>query len=210
MAYLVLVRHGTSEYNAKGMWTGWDNPPLNDDGVAEAKRAGIALKDIHFNYGYTSALLRAQQTLNLIKETSKQTNLSVISNQLLNERNYGIYTKKNKWEVKAEVGEEEFQKIRRAWDYPIPQGESLEQVYNREIPYFQKEIEPKLKDGQNVIIASSGNALRAIVKYLENIPIEQIADLEFGLGEAWVYQIDQNGQVISKEIKATNSQKGRI
>ena len=210
MAYLVLVRHGTSEYNAKGMWTGWDNPPLNDDGIAEAKRAGIALKDIHFNYGYTSALLRAQQTLNLIKGTSNQTNLSVISNQLLNERNYGIYTRKNKWEVKAEVGEEEFQKIRRAWDYPIPQGESLKQVYDREIPYFQKEIEPKLKDGQNVIIASSGNALRAIVKYLENIPIEQIADLEFGLGEAWVYKIDQNGKVISKEIKATNPQKGKI
>lgn len=210
MSILVLVRHGTSEYNAKGIWTGWDNPPLNSDGVEEAKRAGFALKDIHFDIGYTSALLRAQQTLNFIKETSGQPALPVISNKLLNERNYGIYTKKNKWEVKAEVGEEVFQKIRRAWDYPIPEGESLQQVYEREIPYFQHEIEPKLKQGENVIIASSGNALRAIVKYLENISDDVIADLEFGLGEAWVYKIDENGKFISKEIKATNPQKGKI
>lgn len=210
MSILVLVRHGTSEYNAKGMWTGWDNPPLNEDGILEAKRAGAALKDIYFDLGYTSALIRAQQTLDLIKQNSDQETLPVVSDQRLNERNYGIYTRKNKWEVKEDVGEEEFQKIRRGWDYPIPEGESLQQVYEREIPYFEEEIEPRLKEGKNIIIASSGNALRAIVKYLENIPDDKIADVEFGLGEAWVYNIDENGKVVSKEIKATNLQKGKI
>src|SRR3989344_4445654 len=139
MSYLVLVRHGKSEWNEKGLWTGWRDIPLN-------------------------------------------------------ERNYGDYTEKNKWQIKEEVGEEEFQKIRRSWDYPPPNGESLKMVYVRAIPYFKSEIEPHLEDGKNVIIASSGNALRALVKYLENIPDDKIGDLEIGTGEAYVYQIDESGK----------------
>lgn len=210
MAYLVLVRHGTSEYNAKGLWTGWDNPPLNADGVKEAQRAGDSLRDIHFDFAYTSVLLRAIQTLEEIKKQIHQEDLPTTQDKALNERNYGVYTRKNKWQIKEEVGEEEFQKIRRSWDYPIPQGESLKQVYDREIPYFEAEIIPKLKNGKNVIIASSGNSLRAIVKYLEHVSDSDIPLLEFGLGEVYVYTISTNGEVVSKEVRAANAKKGKI
>jgi len=210
MSYLVLVRHGTSEYNIKGLWTGWDNPPLHEQGIEEAKRAGESLKDIHFDYMYASALLRAEQTLDEIKKIIGQEDIPTTANTLLNERNYGDFTGKNKWQVKKEVGEEIFQKIRRSWDYPIPNGESLKQVYEREIPYFVSTILPQVKTGKNVLIVSSGNALRAIVKYLEHTSDEAITGLEFGLGEAYVYEIDRNGNVTHKEIRASNVNKGKI
>ncbi len=209
MATLVLVRHGLSEYNKKGIWAGWDNPPLAPEGFEEARHTAEELKDIHFDFAYASALVRAQQTLDEILKVINQTP-PIVSNQALNERNYGDFTAKNKWEVKKELGEEEFQKLRRGWDYPVPNGESLKQVYEREIPYFQSEIEPKLKDGKNVIIASSGNALRALVKYLENIPDEEVATLEIGTGEAYVYAVNNEGKVISKEIRGTNPNKGKV
>jgi len=210
MAYLVLVRHGTSEYNAKGWWAGWDDPKLTTEGVEEAKRAGTHLKDIHFDYGYTSVLTRAKDTMNLLLSEQGQTDLPLIEHKALNERNYGDFTRKNKWEVKEQIGEEEFKKLRRSWDYPVPNGESLKQVYEREIPYFESEIMPKLRMGKNVIIASSGNSLRAIVKYLENVSDDAISELEYGLGEVYVYTIDENGKVINKEIRAKNTMAGKI
>ena len=209
MAYLVLVRHGLSEYNKKGIWAGWDDPELTPEGVEEAKKAGTNLKDIHFDAAYTSVLKRAKDTLTYILQTINQTPL-VTENKALNERNYGDFTRKNKWEVQKEIGDEAFQKLRRSWDYPIPNGESLKQVYEREIPYYQQEIEPKLKDGKNVIIASSGNALRALVKYLENIPEDQIASLEIGTGEVHIYTIDENGKVTNKEVRAVNPKAGKV
>jgi 2,3-bisphosphoglycerate-dependent phosphoglycerate mutase len=123
---------------------------------------------------------------------------------------YGDYTGKNKWQVKEEIGEEAFMSFRRSWDHPPPNGESLKMVYEREIPYFQEEIEPKLKDGKNIIISSSGNSHRALVKYLENIPDSDISKLEIGTGEAYVYQIDESGKVVSKEIRGENPNKGRV
>ncbi len=210
MGKLVLVRHGLSEYNKKGLWTGWDNPPLTPEGIEEAKRAGESLADIHFDYGYASALIRAQQTLEEIKNVTNQKDLPTVYDALLNERNYGDYTGKNKWQIKEQVGEEKFQKIRRGWDYPIPHGESLKQVYEREVPYVISTILPKVAEGKNVIIASSGNALRAIVKYLENTPNDQIALLEFGTGEVYVYDIDATGKVVHKEVRASNLNLGKI
>lgn len=209
MATLVLVRHGKSEWNEKGLWTGWRDIPLAQKGIEEAKRTGEQLKDIHFDYGFTSALMRAHQTLVEIFDTINQ-QPPTTSNQALNERDYGDYTEKNKWDIQKEVGEEEFQKIRRSWDYPPPNGESLKMVYERVIPYYTSEIEPKLKEGKNVIIAAHGNSLRALVKYLENIPDDEIATLEIGTGEAYIYQIDENGKVNSKEIRGVNENKGKV
>lgn len=209
MAYLVLVRHGISEYNKKGLWTGWDNPPLVEEGFEQARKTGEQLRDIKFDFAYSSDQIRSVQTLAEILKASSQT-IPIIQNGAIRERNYGIYTKRNKWDVQKELGEEEFKKLRRGWDYPIQDGESLKQVYERAIPYFKDEIEPKLGEGKNVIIGSSGNALRTIVKYLENIPDDKIADLEIGLGEAYVYQIDSQGKVISKEIRGENPNRGKI
>lgn len=210
MAYLTLVRHGLSEYNKQGIWAGWDDPALTDEGKEEARKAGNELKDVPLDLGYTSVLKRAKDTLEIIKKEIGREDLPTTENIALNERNYGDFTRKNKWEVKEQIGEEEFQKLRRSWDYPIPNGESLKQVYDREIPYFESEILSKLKVGKNIIIASSGNSLRALVKYLENIPEDQIGTLEIGTGEAYVYQIDENGKVKSKEIKSVNPKAGKV
>ena len=153
MATLVLVRHGKSEWNEKGLWTGWRDIPLAPKGIEEAKATGESLKDLHFDYAYTSALIRAQQTLDEILKVIGQTP-PITKDKALNERDYGDYTEKNKWDIQKEVGEEEFQKIRRSWDYPPPNGESLKMVYERVLPYFQTEILPKLKEGKNIIRAA--------------------------------------------------------
>lgn len=209
MAYLVLVRHGTSEWNAKGLWTGWTDIGLDEKGFEEARKTAEELADIHFDYAYTSDLIRAQQTLDEVLKVIKQSP-PIVRDPALKEKNYGIYTGKNKWEIQKEVGEDEFKEIRRSWDYVIPEGESLQMVYERTVAYYQTEIEPKLKEGKNVLIASHSNTLRALVKYLENIPDSEIGALEIGLGEAYVYQIDDQGKVTSKEIRGENENKGKV
>jgi len=201
MAYLVLVRHGTSEYNEKGLWTGWDNPELNEKGKKDAQEAGEHLKDIHFDHAYISELLRHKQTLEIILNTIKQPNVPVTESNAVKERDYGDYTAKNKWDIEKKVGKAEFLEIRRGWDVPIPNGESLKQVYEREIPYYESTILPQLKAGKNVIIAGSGNNLRALVKYLEDLPDDQIADVQIAPGEVYVYEINKVGEITHKEIR---------
>lgn len=200
MAALSLVRHGESTYNAKGVWTGWLDPPLSEIGIEEARKAGEQLKGINFDIAYVSDLLRAKQTLDEILQVLNL-EIPTTESQALRERNYGDYTEKNKWDIEKQLGEEEFNKLRRSFDYPVPNGESLKDVYNRVVPYYQTEILPKLKEGKNVIIAAHGNSLRALTKYLENISDEKIADLEIPTGQVIVYQIDSEGKIASKEIR---------
>lgn len=202
MAKLVLIRHGESEYNQKGLWTGWDNPDLDLEGVEEANNDAKFLHNFSFDLAYTSELKRAQETLEAIKIKLNQENLVTVKNKALNERNYGDYTGKNKWQIKEQIGEEEFEKLRRSWDYPVPNGETLKEVYEREIPYFKQEILPKLKQGQNILVVSSGNALRALIKFLEDIPDNKIATLEIATGEIFIYTVDSNGKITDKEIRA--------
>jgi 2,3-bisphosphoglycerate-dependent phosphoglycerate mutase len=203
MAYLVLIRHGESTWNALGLWTGYKDVPLTSKGHAQARNAAQLIKDITLDIAYTSVLKRAQQTLTDILHELNSANIKIIKHQALNERDYGDLTGKNKWKIKEEYGEEQFLKWRRGWDYPPPNGESLKDVYNRVVPYYKNEILPKLNEGKNVIIVAHGNSLRALVKYLENISDEDIAKLEIGLGEVYVYTIE-NGEITSKEIRVTN------
>jgi 2,3-bisphosphoglycerate-dependent phosphoglycerate mutase len=209
MAKLVLVRHGISEYNAKGLWCGWADPPLTEQGFEDAKKAGQELKDIHFDIAYVADLIRARQTLDEVLKKIHQEDIKVIEAPEIKERGYGIYTGKNKWEVKEEVGEEQFQVIRRSWDYQIPEGESLKQVNERIWKYYQNQILPHLKEGKNILLSSSGNAFRALIKSLENLSEDEIAKLEFGIGEAYVYEIDKEGNVVSKEIRNKNPLAGK-
>lgn len=209
MAKLVLVRHGLSEFNKRGLWCGWVDPYLAPEGVEQAKQAGEALKDMHFDYAYSNILRRCIQTLDEIKKVIKQDPPTELAWQI-NERNYGEYTLKNKWEVKEQVGEEEFQKIRRSWDFPIPSGESLKEVYARSVPYYKSEIVPKLKERKNVLVVSSNNALRSLVKYIEDIPDEDIANHEIGTGEVYVYEMDAEGRMLKKEVLASNPDKGKV
>lgn len=209
MAYLVLIRHGMSTYNAKGIWTGWANPDLTNKGIRQAKEDALKIKDLSFDFAFVSNFKRTKHTLQIIKDSLKQQFKITVSDKI-NERNYGDYTGKNKWQIEKEVGEKIFKKIRRSWDFPISNGESLKDVYLREIPYFKNEIEPLLKKNKNVIIISSGNALRVIVKYLEKITEQAIANLEIGLGEIYIYNFDLNLKIILKEIRAENKTKGKI
>lgn len=205
MAILTLIRHGQSQWNAKGLWTGWTDIPLSDDGRQEAHRTATVLSGIKFDAGFTSDQIRAKETLQIILKDLALNNIPVKETPSLKEKNYGNYTGKNKWQIQKEAGEELFQKIRRSWDFVIPDGESLKIVYERVVNFYKENILPELKKGNNIIVTASGNSLRALVKFLDNIPDDQIADLEITTGEADVYQIDENGKVVSKEIRARNT-----
>lgn len=209
MAKLVLVRHSLSEYNARGIWTGWADPDLTPKGIEDAKKSGESLKGIRFDLAFIAPFKRNRETILQIKNVLGQENLKEIESNEIRERNYGVFTGKNKWEVKKEIGDEEFQKLRRGWDYPIEKGESLKQVFERFIPYYKEQIVPLLKQGRNILIVSSGNALRTLVKYLENISDEDISLFEFGLGEDYVYEVDEDGKVVSKEIRNRNPLAGK-
>lgn len=210
MAHLILVRHGQSEWNAKGLWTGWNDIDLNEQGREEARKAAEKLEDIKIDKAYTSDLKRAQQTLQEIKNKLKIHKLKTVIAPELKERNYGDLAGKNKWKVKEQYGEEQFMKWRRSWDYPIPNGESLKDVYHRVMPYYETHILPELKKGKNIIVAAHGNSLRALVKELDRISDDEIPKLEIGTGEVYVYQLNEKGKVIFKEIRAVNEEKHKV
>lgn len=201
MAYLVLVRHGQSEWNALGLWTGQEDVALTEQGRQEAQQAAEHLRDIELHKGHASTLERAQQTLYEIKQALQHTELETSHHEALNERHYGDYQAKNKWDIKEAIGEEEFTKLRRTWDHPVPNGETLKDVHARVLPYYEQHILQDLKDGKNVIVAAHGNSLRALMKHLDEIDDDNVYQLEIGTGEVHVYEISEDGTVISKEIR---------
>ncbi len=210
MAKLILVRHGKSEWNKLGLWTGHEDVDLAPEGHEEAERAGLLLQDIEIDYAYTSALRRTHQTLEGILRSLNRTDLMHTKTELLNERHYGIHQGKNKWEVKELVGEVEFNNMRRNWDHPIPEGETLKDVYERVIPYYENNILPDLIAEKNILIVAHGNSLRALVKYIETIHEDEIASVEIGTGELCCYELDEIGKIISKEIRGENKEKGKV
>lgn len=205
MAKLFLVRHGKSEWNKLGLWTGWTDVNLDEEGIKEAKAVGEFLKEEDIHKVYTSELKRTHQTFEGIKESSGKSHLSHTPHPALNERHYGIHTGKNKWQIKEEVGEEEFKKIRRGWDTPIPEGETLKDVHARVVPYYEENIKKDLEGGENVLIVAHGNTIRALIKHLENLDEVQVADVELETGEVHVYELEGGNKIINKEIKKTNA-----
>lgn len=202
MAYLVLVRHGQSEWNALGLWTGQRDIPLTEQGKQEARRAAEQLRDLKLHKAHTSKLKRAQQTLHEIKQALNHIALETVEHEALNERHYGDYTAKNKWEIAEQLGEEEFTKLRRNWDHPVPNGETLKDVHGRVLPYFEQHILADLKAGKNVIVAAHGNSLRALMKHLESVSEDKVHELEIGTGEVLMYEISEDGAVTGKELRA--------
>ena len=200
MSYLILVRHGESEWNKLGVWTGLTNIGLSPKGVEESKLAGEKLKNFPIDVSYISSLKRARETLIEIKKIIGR-DFPTYENKALDERDYGIYTGQNKWEIKKKIGEEQFQKLRRGWNTGIPKGETLEDVYDRVVPYYKTQILSELEIGKNVLVVAHGNSLRALVKYLDNISNEDIEKLEIATGEIYVYSIDDHGVIVSKQIK---------
>ena len=194
---LVLVRHGQSEWNAKNLFTGWKDPKLTDLGIQEAIKAGDLLetRNLKFDLMFTSDLFRAQETGRLILEQMNQTDIQVIEDQSLNERNYGDLAGLNKDEAKEKWGEEQVHIWRRSFDVPPPGGESLKNTAERVLPYFEHEIMPKVIEGLNILVAAHGNSLRALVMELEKISSEEIVKLEIATGDPLTYEYS-NGDFV--------------
>ena len=194
---LVLVRHGQSEWNAKNLFTGWKDPKLTDLGIQEAIKAGDLLetRNLKFDLMFTSDLFRAQETGRLILEQMNQTDIQVIEDQSLNERNYGDLAGLNKDEAREKWGEEQVHIWRRSFDIPPPGGESLKNTAERVLPYFEHEIMPKVKEGLNILVAAHGNSLRALVMELEKISSEEIVKLEIATGDPLTYEYS-NGEFV--------------
>ena len=194
---LVLVRHGQSDWNLKNLFTGWRDPDLSPQGVEEAKTAGQRLKalGLSFDIAYTSVLVRAQHTLDLILDEIGQKGLETIRDQALNERDYGDLAGLNKDDARAKWGEEQVHIWRRSFDVPPPGGESLKDTAARTLPYYKAEIEPKVAAGQTVLVAAHGNSLRALVMAIEGLTPEQILKREIATGEPTVYQLNADGSL---------------
>ena len=192
---LVLVRHGQSEWNKKNLFTGWKDPDLTELGVEEAIRAGKLLKSkgLSFDTMFTSDLLRAQETGRLILEHMNLSNIDIVKDQNLNERNYGDLAGLNKDEARRKWGDEQVHIWRRSYDIPPPGGESLKNTAERVLPYFNNKILPKINENLNILIAAHGNSLRALVMELEGISPEEIVKLEIATGDPIVYVCSDKG-----------------
>ena len=198
--FLVLVRHGQSEWNAKNLFTGWKDPGLTPIGEKEASNAGILIneRNIKFSMMYTSALKRAQITGQMILEVIAQTHIEVIKNEALNERDYGDLAGLNKDDAIKEWGEEQVHIWRRSFDIPPPEGESLKDTAERVLPYFHEYIMPKVIQGLSILVAAHGNSLRALIMELDLISSEDIVKLEIPTGAPIQYEFNQNGEVVNK------------
>lgn len=197
MTLLTLIRHGQSTYNLQNRFTGNLDVPLTTLGKQEAHLAGQKLKDFHFDFAYTSMLIRAWETLSIVLEEIEQTHIPIIKNAALNERMYGSLQGLNKSETALKYGEKQVEMWRRSYDVRPPDGESLEDTYKRTVPYYQAEIKPKLKDGINVLIVAHGNSLRALKMYLENISPADIEKVNIPTGTPRNYNFDENMKILS-------------
>lgn len=202
---LVIARHGESEWNALSKWTGTTDVGLTEKGTREAQAMGVTIRDIPLSRAYYSEQRRTKLTLDKILHAKGESNIPVIMTGAINERDYGKLTGKNKWDAKRELGEDEFNSVRRGWSHPIPGGETLRQVYNRVVPYFKAEILPRLTEGENILMVAHGNSIRSLVKYLENISDEGIADVEMIFGRILIYHVDKSGRARSKQIRIIDS-----
>ena len=196
---LIIVRHTQSQWNKLNKWTGKTDIGLSEEGKEMAKKIGNLLKGIEIDEAITSNLTRTKETLSGIEETLENKIPNICTN-CIDERDYGDYTGKNKLEVEKECGRDAYLDIRRGWVCPIPNGETLKDVYERAVPYYIKEILPKLLNGKNILIVAHGNSIRAMVKYIENISDEDISKVEMPFNEVYVYEVDQEGKKVNKEI----------
>ncbi|ODT49407.1 2,3-bisphosphoglycerate-dependent phosphoglycerate mutase [Devosia sp. 63-57] len=197
---LILVRHGQSDWNLKNLFTGWRNPDLTEQGQGEARATGKALKGAGIvpDLFYTSALRRAQHTLDLILEEMGILNVTITRNVALNERDYGDLSGLNKDDARAKWGEEQVLVWRRSFDVPPPGGESLKDTAARTLPYYEAEILPALKAGKTVLVAAHGNSLRALVMAIEGLTPDEILAREIGTGEPTVYKIGADGTLAER------------
>ena len=197
---LVLVRHGQSDWNLKNLFTGWRDVDLSPQGIKEAQDAGRKLKaqGLTFDLAYTSALKRAQRTLDIMLEEMGQTGIPVTKDQALNERDYGDLAGLNKDDARKKWGEEQVHIWRRSYDVAPPGGESLRDTAARVLPYYVQEILPAVLRGQRVLVSAHGNSLRALVMVLDRLSPEGIVKREIATGVPMIYRLNADSTVASK------------
>ena len=223
MINLILVRHGQSEWNLENRFTGWVDVDLSPKGKLEACKAGELLKEknLKINYFFSSYQKRAVNTLKLILNTLRIKDVQITRAWQLNERHYGALTGLNKDEMKKIYGEKKIHEFRRSWDtspdplsknnpnHPInidvykdipleniPDTESLKDTYDRVLPYFKKEIQNKLDNKKNILIAAHGNSIRAICKYLFPLDDKKITKLEIPTGNPLLINFNEKNKII--------------
>ena len=213
---LVLLRHGESEWNEKGLFTGWTDVDLSARGEDEAARAGDLLRRAHLpvNVVHTSVLVRSIRTAEIALRAAGRSWIPVRRSWRLNERHYGALQGKSKEETRAELGEAQFMVWRRSFDVPpppdldstlaadpryralpphvLPASECLKDVLERVLPYWEDAIVPDLRAGRVVLVAAHGNSLRALVKHLDAIPDEVIPEVNIPTGIPLVYHLDEH------------------
>lgn len=197
MVLLTLVRHGQSTYNLQNRFTGNLNVPLTLFGKEEAHLAGKKLLLFQYDSAFTSMLIRAWETLDIILQEIKRTQIPIIKNAALNERIYGNLQGLNKAETALKYGNKQVEIWRRSYDIRPPDGESLEDTFNRAVPFYKLEIEPKLKQGKNVLIVAHGNSLRALKMYLETISKLDIVGVNIPTGIPINYVFDENMKLLT-------------
>ena len=224
MIKLVLLRHGQSTWNKENRFTGWTDVPLTKQGAEEARKAGRILKenDFVFDAVFTSVLKRAIDTTNIVVEEMKLKKIPIYKSWRLNERHYGALQGLNKAEMAEKYGEEQVLRWRRSydirppaldkkdkrWSKDDPKTESLKDTVKRVAPYWKEKIFPLLKKGKRILVSASGNSLRALVKYIDKVPDNEIVNLNIPTGIPLVYEFDDNLKPIkhyflgdSKEIE---------
>lgn len=219
MYKLVLIRHGESVWNKENRFTGWTDVDLSEKGIEEARRGGKLLKEggYEFDLVYTSVLKRAIRTMWYVLDEMDRMYLPVINSWKLNERHYGSLQGLNKAEMAEKFGEKQVHEWRRSYDirppaleksdprYPgndpryrelkeeeIPLTECLKDTVARFLPLWHQEIAPTVNAGKKVLIVAHGNSLRALVKYLDNIPEDEIVGLNIPTGIPLVYELDKD------------------
>jgi 2,3-bisphosphoglycerate-dependent phosphoglycerate mutase len=199
---LVLVRHGQSEWNLKNLFTGWRDVDLTDQGITEARTAGQRLKaeGLSFGIAFTSALVRAQRTLDLMLDELGQQSIPVERDQALNERDYGDLSGLNKDDARAKWGEEQVHIWRRSYAVQPPGGESLRDTGARVWPYYLHVIQPHVLRGEGVLISAHGNSLRAMIMALEGLSGDEIVKRELDTGVPIVYRLNADSTIAEKEI----------
>jgi 2,3-bisphosphoglycerate-dependent phosphoglycerate mutase len=198
---LVLVRHGQSDWNLKNLFTGWRDVGLTEKGIAEARAAGKRLRaqGLRFDVAFTSALVRAQRTLDLVLEEMGETDIAIFKDQALNERDYGDLSGLNKDDARNKWGEEQVHIWRRSYDVAPPGGESLKDTAARVLPYYIQDILPRVLRGDNVIVVAHGNSLRALVMVLERLSPEKIVGREIATGVPLIYRLNADSTVAQME-----------
>ncbi|MGA8650402.1 MAG: 2,3-bisphosphoglycerate-dependent phosphoglycerate mutase [Xanthobacteraceae bacterium] len=194
---LVLVRHGQSDWNLKNLFTGWRDIGLTEKGIDEARAAGKKLKaqGLHFDVAFTSALVRAQRSLDLMLEELGQTDITVFKDQALNERDYGDLSGLNKDDARKKWGEEQVHVWRRSYDVAPPGGESLKDTAARVLPYYIQDILPRVLRGDNVLVSAHGNSLRALIMVLEHLSPKEIVAREIATGVPLIYRLNADSTV---------------